>query len=972
MKILLSGGFKTENIANAIRPKFESNGDEIVVEMFVENIENLYLRGESFDKIIVTEQSLTQDFKIKDDNVVRNRINTFAQQQELHDNKIVFLTQYAKLASTILDEIVSIKDKSIIVLKQPRYTVTFFQELITSDFSQLPREWIYNLETAIQNDTENYSNNHIEETQNTNTNDETVWEEEPTEQDTPSEFETPGFEDTSEWTNQDSIEQNTPEQFGLDDPNDWTDTNEWTDTANDFDTNTGDFDTNTTDWADTENNFDTNTGDFDTNTGDFDTNTGDWADTENNFDTDTSDFDTSSSDFDTNANEVIANADCSDTNVNDFDTDETDWTAQTNEFDTNANGSDASNNDWTNSTNDFDTYTNEFDTSTNTQGNVDFDTDTNEFESNTNENDQWTNENDQWTNEFESDTNNTSTEQENVFNDAQNNDFETFSQNNEFENDTYVNQNETQWNEQQSFSPVTLQKKESYEPHDNEQQSFSPVTLQKKESYEPQNNDSNDSQVYAEQQNNDFDSMQNYTETPNETDTNWEEPEQTFEEPNNYNNIQASTNSTAFIGIPMPQQNNTQSFGDFEESSGNQDNNADDWEEQSTSDFNNDIYENPNNSQVNYGNDVNNMSNSQFNDGLYENNAGYNNQNNMSNGNNASLGNQNQGSGNFDISDYDNNRAQSFNDDIYNETPQDFQPVNTSVPPMMQGMNINKIMIQLQNELKPFANRGNSIVFTGCGGCGTSILAYSIAKLASVLGFNTLLVDMDTEGRAQDYISRDNYISMNTDGASLMAAINSGASVESNVTKPNPGLSLLTMGIGGDTAPVNDIIHKEKISRFVNAAKSKYHFVIYDIPFKDATSYLSEITYNADNLALVIDASNWGMTKAMINVCNIPSEEMQSTIFNKSQIIFNKYRGMQEFMGKKIRNMQDVLRITDDKVMELVGEDIGCYFSDMSIVGVINEDPNFEMGWFNTKQYVDTQAGQMMFCNLLRNIVLNK
>ena len=937
MKILLSGGFKTENIASAIRPKFESNGDEIVVEMFVENIENLYLRGESFDKIIVTEQSLTQDFKIKDDNVVRNRINTFAQQQELHDNKIVFLTQYAKLASTILDEIVSIKDKSIIVLKQPRYTVTFFQELITSDFSQLPREWIYNLETAIQNDTENYSNNHIEETQNTNTNDETVWEEEPTEQDTPSEFETPGFEDTSEWTNQDSIEQNTPEQFGLDDPSDWTDTNDWTDPANDFDTNTGDFDTNTTDWADTE----------------------------NNFDTDTSDFDTSSSDFDTNAN--VFNTDTTDwaAQTNEFDTSNNDWTNQTNEFDTNANTQGAvefesDTNETDQWTNEFESDTNEFESDTNA-----FDTDTNEFESDTNENDQWTNENYQ-------EQNNTSTEQENVFNDAQNNDFETFSQNNEFENDTYVNQNETQWNEQQLFSPVTLQKKESYEPHDNEQQSFSPVTLQKKESYEPQNNDSNDSQVCTEQQTNDFDSIKNYTETSNETDTNWEEPEQTFEEPNNYNNTQASTNNTAFIGIPMPQQNNTQSFGDFEESSGNQDTNADDWEEQSTSDFNNGIYENPNNSQVNYGNDVNNMSNNQFNDGLYENNAGYNNQNNMSNGNNASLGNQNQGGGNFDISDYDNNRAQSFNDDIYNETPQDFQPVNTSVPPMMQGMNINKIMTQLQNELKPFANRGNSIVFTGCGGCGTSILAYSIAKLASVLGFNTLLVDMDTEGRAQDYISRDNYISMNTDGASLMAAINSGASVESNVTKPNPGLSLLTMGIGGDTAPVNDIIHKEKISRFVNAAKSKYHFVIYDIPFKDATSYLSEITYNADNLALVIDASNWGMTKAMINVCNIPSEEMQSTIFNKSQVIFNKYRGMQEFMGKKIRNMQDVLRITDDKVMELVGEDIGCYFSDMSIVGVINEDPNFEMGWFNTKQYVDTQAGQMMFCNLLRNIVLNK
>lgn len=902
MRILLSGGFKTVNIANAIRPKFESNGDEIVVEQFVENIENLYLRGDSFDKIIITEQSLTQDFNIKDDNIVRNRINTFAQQQELHDNKIVFLTQYSKLASAIIDETLSIKDKSIVVLKQPRYTVTFFQELITSDFSQLPREWIYGLENAIQTTIENNNRKQEEAQESTPTTNQTEPEWEEPESEKESEFETPGFEDPDEWSDPDEPQDDTPIVF--DDPTDW-----GTDTQG----NTGDID---------------------------------WG------------LGTEGDGFEPNENG-------GNQGVNEFD-------------DPDAWGEQPSNTE----PDPFETPEDPFENSRTEEQDP--------FENGgTEEQDPFENGEPTEFAEPTSDIQWSDTDSENGFDEQAGNAFEptdntynTYNTYNTGNDEPITNEvpesgeeTGTQWNEDESFENIPLQNRpvedtptfedttQSFEDPQNDglyaTQGFTENPIE-----EPTQSFEEPSQTFE-----DISRTSNTTWNPNDElespEPNWEEQPQSFEKPTQQNN-------TTFIGIPTPQQNNPQSFGDWEESSGNSNNDTDAWGEQSTSSFGNDIYENPNNSQANYGTEMNNVNSAGFDELYGNNNNGYNSQNGLNTGNNSSIGNQNQGGGSFDMHDYDNTRAQGFDEDIYNETPQEFQPVNTSTPPMMQGMNINQIMMQLQNELKPFANRGNSIVFTGCGGCGTSILAYSVAKLASVLGFNTLLVDMDTEGRAQDYISRDNYISMNTDGASLMAAINSGASLESNVTKPNPGLNLLTMGIGGDTAPVTDIIHKDKISRFVNAAKSKYHFVIYDIPFKDATSYLSEITYNADNLALVIDASNWGMTKAMINVCNIPSEEMQSTIFNKSQVIFNKYRGMQEYMGKRIRNMKDVLSLTDDKVLELVGEDIGYYFSDMSIVGVINEDPNFEMGWFKTQQYVDTPAGQVMFCNLLRNIVLNK
>ena len=55
----------------------------------------------------------------------------------------------------------------------------------------------------------------------------------------------------------------------------------------------------------------------------------------------------------------------------------------------------------------------------------------------------------------------------------------------------------------------------------------------------------------------------------------------------------------------------------------------------------------------------------------------------------------------------------------------------------------------------------------------------------------------------------------------------------------------------------------------MNLARSTYNFIVYDIPFNDAVGSASEILYNSDNLVVVMDTSNWGITKAMINISNI-------------------------------------------------------------------------------------------------------
>lgn len=278
----------------------------------------------------------------------------------------------------------------------------------------------------------------------------------------------------------------------------------------------------------------------------------------------------------------------------------------------------------------------------------------------------------------------------------------------------------------------------------------------------------------------------------------------------------------------------------------------------------------------------------------------------------------------------------------------------------------------IKESLRPFAERGNSIVVTGCGGCGTSVIAYNLANIVSQLGYTVLLVDMDTEGRTQSYISKDNYESMEPDGANLMSAVNSSTGINAHVSVVKTGFRLLTMGLGSDTAPVQDILQREKISRFSNLCKTANNFIIYDVPFSSATNYLADLTYMSDNLVLTIDASNWGVTKTMLNMCNISNDEMLDTMFSRSQIVFNKYRNLNKVLGRKVKTGVDIAKVMDQKVLELIGEDAGFHFEDLHIAGIINDDPDFETSWFDTVQYSDTRKGQEIFLGLLERIVLKK
>ena len=99
---------------------------------------------------------------------------------------------------------------------------------------------------------------------------------------------------------------------------------------------------------------------------------------------------------------------------------------------------------------------------------------------------------------------------------------------------------------------------------------------------------------------------------------------------------------------------------------------------------------------------------------------------------------------------------------------------------------------------------------------------------------------------------------------------------------------------------------------------------------------------------------------------------MQDTVFNRAQIVFNRYRNLTKLFGRKVRTGNDITKVMDSKVQELIGEDPGFHFEDMLIAGIINDDPDIENGWYEDISYSDTRKGQEVFVELVEHIILKK
>lgn len=849
MRVLLSGGKKTYNIIDGIRKKFTTSGDDFVVIEYLDDILDMFSRGDYFDKAVIIEQSITRDGAITDEMQIRQRINKFSIDisKKVHKSNYVFLSQDEDIASMIYDEILPIANDSAVVFMKPPYKATFFADLIVKEAADLPREWVFEPELAVP-EMEDLGFDNADTNEEIDTTDMDLGMDLP-EMPTNDIFGGDGY----------SVEDNQgriSDSLGINEGFEAENIGVPEDLENLLDgTNQEYIEENNDNNSGFGNNFEGGFGDsFNGEQEPWDENGQDsWQGEDTGFLQDAP--------IETDVMEPIKQSD----ELPDY-TEQQSNTSFIHGFDD--IGDDFNNGEY------IGTQADDFD-------NLGMDNQNQTFEGD-------------------------------GFTDTQG---ESFS-------DMYGDQSQGQ-----EFSDGM---------YDNQNQGFS-------------------GDMYGDVQGQDFDGSMYNGQSQGFDDGMYGDTQQ-----DTYGNTEQEQFSDDMYGTEQ-MQDNMQGF------SGDMYGNEQQDEYQTT--MENDMYN---------GNPAG------FDQQSYDQAAmmaaaaagatamAASNLNNQVQQPTMQVQKKKGLRGLF--SKGQNSQAQYQNMANQLNTAQPVQSWQQDTQAMVNsGNGNNKVDVNyIKQQLRPFASRGNSIVVTGCGGCGTSTVAYNLANIINQLGYTVLLVDMDTEGRTQSYISKTNYDSMEPDGANLMSAVNSSNGISAQESIVKQGFHLLTMGLGTDTAPVSELLHKEKISRFVNLAKTSHNFVIYDVPFNSATGFLSEITYMTDNLVLVADASNWGITKLMLNVCNISLDDMQDTIFSRAQLVFNRYRNLTKLLGKKVRTGVDITKVVDMKVQELIGEDPGFHFEDLHIAGIINDDPEIENGWFDNVQYSDTPKGQAIFLELLEHIVLKK
>lgn len=329
----------------------------------------------------------------------------------------------------------------------------------------------------------------------------------------------------------------------------------------------------------------------------------------------------------------------------------------------------------------------------------------------------------------------------------------------------------------------------------------------------------------------------------------------------------------------------------------------------------------------------------------------------------------------IDQSDYSPQENQAYSPEEYanhesNDTPEEYtneERNNTQRSEPAPQLNNN----QMKAMLNTFAAKGTSILVTGFGGTGSSVIAYNLANIISGIGYNVLLVDMDTIEKAQSYLSKDAYDAMTIDNAAVMSAVNGNSGINAYESIVKPGFSILSMGMGADAREAKEAFKLDRITRFINQARYSYNFIIYDIQFDDMVGPLSQVLYQTDNLVLTVDTSNWGISKALIKMCNVGSDDVEDAIFGRGQLLFNRYRGLNKLFGERVKNVKGITKLMDKKLYALTGEETGYEFSRMRVCGMIKEDPHFEECWYNSRQYTDTQKGFNIFAKILQDILIH-
>ena len=876
MRVLLSGGCKTESIINTIKSKFDSSGDDLFHVNYINNINDIYQRGNYFDKAIIVDQSITKDHSIDNENKLRERVNRFAFEcSNRNRNEVyMFLTGNEELANIIYEETLAIRNKSIIILKEGPYGVKFFANLIIADLGQIPEKLIFKPADEVPMDMFGGFNDYQEDD---------VPELGETEEETPM-LAVQSFDNITGATNLGSIR----DEFQMDEGHGLApeeDSQPYTD--NDFDN----YDGNEFDTFNDEDNFD-NFG----NNGNY--NFDDIGDSDN--------FGGDSEDFGNFGGDSEGFEDFGNTDNNDFDN----FGGDNEGFDNQNNGGFVVAGTGGFNDNDDTDYFGQFDTSGDSEiyGEGDFDQHTEKSGD---------------LPDFEYTPPTEELTDDDMFGDIGYNEENPIDNNNNYQEQNF---------DDSSYQGGDYQFDNG--DYDDEQYQDNEYNQQYEEDTTQYGDYDNQDNYYNEQDVNGFNNPGSYRQADEEDDY----------------GMMGGAAALAVGGIAAGMAAGSHMFSE------------DDY--------------GPDNSHSleNYNQRQNQQQQSDYIPGQ------------------------------FDADDYA--QESQFNHLNYNQQQRDLldqQPVqqaqqvpqkkgffgrgkNKNQPAQQmyqeqssynQGMQVQQAqnfgsIKKIANELATFAPRGNNICVTGCSGSGVSTVSLNLANVLANMGFQVLLVDLDTYGKSQSYFYKSEYCESMFDVAHTRIAINSRGRLTENTVVLKQGLHLMSMGIGVDAEKPEKILEKTKIGPFLNNIKREYNFVIYDTPFDLISTSFKELATLCDNLVMVVETSTHGCVKTMLSLCNLPDDDLAATFFNKAQIVFNKERKMQKLFGVQVKTAQSILEILDDKFQEITGEDYGVYFAEMSIAGIIKDDPNYELAWYETTQISDTPAGKEEYAKLVHSIVTRK
>ena len=285
-------------------------------------------------------------------------------------------------------------------------------------------------------------------------------------------------------------------------------------------------------------------------------------------------------------------------------------------------------------------------------------------------------------------------------------------------------------------------------------------------------------------------------------------------------------------------------------------------------------------------------------------------------------------------------------------------------------------LTELKKILDSYSRRGHCMLVSGTSNSGTTTLAGNIANVVAGLGYNVAIVDFDLSKRGQTYLSRDAFMAVNSDSNytdTLMKVINNrNSNISANSAIVKTGLNLFGTSVEEDTPNIEKIVKSQNDLRdFIYNLKTIYNFIVIDSPIDYLDKYLSELVICSDSIVLTVEPTNKSLLEFTMNLVNIEEYKVSRDIFSRAKIVASKDSGsVDKILGKKCNNYNSMLRLLDQHIYDVTGNETGGMFSNLRVSGVIPSIANLDSYIYSKGYFSDTKLGKEMYLSVLSAIMI--